>query len=92
MAWRKSLHGSADGGQIITMPTRAAVSASPLRMHSGYDRAAAGKGGGGTDMSGVRADLAEQTGVIRGLVAGFGAELRNQARTIQTMQRQMVGA
>jgi hypothetical protein len=43
MAWRKSLHSYADGGQIITMPTRAAVraafntGASPMRMASGYD-------------------------------------------------------
>ena len=55
-------------------------------------RAAAGKSGSDVDMSGVRADLAEQTGVIRGLVAGFGVELNRQARTIQTMQRQMASA
>jgi len=45
-------------------------------------------GTGGSDMSGVRADLAEQTKVLRALVPGFGAALEKQTRTAQTMQRQ----
>jgi len=45
-------------------------------------------GTGGSDMSGVRADLAEQTKVLRTLVPGFGAALEKQTRTAATMQRQ----
>jgi len=48
-----------------------------------------GASGGGTDMTGVRADLALVAGEVRGLGDRFGAELQRQARTIQTMQRQM---
>jgi TP901 family phage tail tape measure protein len=51
--------------------------------------AQAAAGGSPVDMSGVRSDLATQTGEIRKLVAGIGGELDRQARTIQTMQRQM---
>jgi TP901 family phage tail tape measure protein len=40
------------------------------------------------DMGGVRADLAEQTLILRTLIPGFGTALDRQVRTIQTMQRQ----
>ena len=40
------------------------------------------------DMGGVRADLAEQTQILRTLIPGFGAALDRQAQTIQTTQRQ----
>ena len=48
--------------------------------------------GSATDMSGVRADLAEQNQVLRTLVPGFKTALADQARVIQTLQRQMAGA
>jgi len=46
---------------------------------------------GGTDMTGVRADLAEQTSILRSLIPGFSAALDRSTRTAQTMQRQMAG-
>jgi|GEM_PF-1010214 len=47
---------------------------------------------GGADMSGVRADLAEQTQILRSLVPGFSAALDTQTTRQQTMQRQMARA
>ena len=43
--------------------------------------------GGGADMTGVRADLAEQTSILRALIPGFSAALDRQIQTAQTMQR-----
>jgi len=82
-----------NGGMMMPGASGQNRGAKPERVMSGDQTSwfeagvAAAGSGGGADMSGVAAALAEQTAILRALVPGFAGALNAQARTIQTRAR-----